>query len=218
MRVFGPGTGQYAVPDGVVALDVVAQGGGGGGAGAHVPNVSVLAGAGGGGAGGHVKARITGSALQQSYTYTVGAGGAGGLSLPAAGETRSGEDGGDTQFGSGVAAVFASGGMGAPERIANGGYRHYLPGEGGSASGGDLAIAGQPGSSGTTYGSLNVITGSQAGGSTLLGGGGVPRPGNGLDATGYGAGGAGAGMTPKVVLAASGGAGSDGVLLLTEYY
>lgn len=87
----------------------------------------------------------------------------------------------------------------------------------GSATGGDINITGQIGGGAITNASAGNLSG--AGGSTLLGLGGLGKGGvseDGNDATGYGAGGGG-GET-EGANDVSGGDGSSGVIILTEHF
>lgn len=217
--VITSGSGTYTVPDKVRALQVLAQGGGGGGAGAETPTVDVLAGAGGGGGGASVDRLIEASELVATYSYAVGAAGAGGAATvgdPTG--ARDGESGGDTSFTGGAVSVLAGGGFGAPEKDARAGHSEYAGGAGGLASGGDLNLPGGAGGGGLTAMVDYFMLGTGFGGSSQLGNGGVFNNGNGRAGSGYGSGGAGAGMIPRFVLNRSGGAGAAGCLMITEYY
>ena len=217
MRVFGPGTGTYTVPDGVRAVIFQLQGAGGGGAGAAVTTVGKLAMGGGGGAGAFVQHCVNASELAVSYDYAVGTGGVGGPSEPATG-ARSGARGGDTTLLGGDLALAAKGGGGAPELRESGGLRYFLGGAGGAASGGGVNIDGQPGGAGAVYGSVDVVLGFGTGGGSRLGAGGPSGYGDGKPGNGWGGGGAGAGMMPRIIRTAAGGPGADGALVVTEFY
>lgn len=207
--VYTSGTAQtHNFQSGIACAIVEAiAGGGGGGSGNDVGN-----GGGGGAAGGYFSKRLT-SALT-SLTYTVGAGGAGG----AAGQNH-GVAGGDT--------VIVHDGT---TYTAKGGNRGTFTGDGGAGvegSGGDIASPGAPGGygmqssfyyDGETW--VHQRT-SGAGGSSMFGGGGRGRISetsriNGAAATGYGAGGAG-GLPQPGGYTASGGNGSGGLVIITEF-
>lgn len=213
------GTGTYTVPAGVKSIAVTVVGGGGGGAGAETQSGTVFVGAGGGGAGGVVSKVIPTDQLASSYTYTVGIGGAGGAA--ASGDpigSRDGSDGGESRFEGGALALVAGGGNGAAEDTAANGASEFLGGAGGAALGGDINISGQAGGGGLTRSGVYYQIGSGEGASGPFGTGGAYRNGNGIAATGHGAGGSGCLMIPGLTLNRSGGAGSDGIIIVDEFY
>jgi hypothetical protein len=146
---------------------------------------------GGGGAGAYAKKTIAAASLGVTETITVGAANAGA---------------GNTSFG---AHVTCGNGANASSATA---------GTGGTATGGDININGQTG------GSSNWVSG--AGGSSILGMGG-PTVGlstssaganNGLAGSGYGAGGGGGTSATDNNPTGSGGSGTQGIVIVTEYY
>lgn len=211
------GAGQFDVPDGAIGLQVSACGGGG--AGAENPNTNVLAGAGGGGGAGFVQAFIPAASLSQTYQYTIGEAGQGGLAAP--GDpvgARDGENGGSTVFsGSGI-QISAGGGAGAPEKEARAGHNEYVGGGGGHARGGDVNISGGTGGGGLTVMTEYFMLGHGHGGGSHWGHGGSFVNGNGQAGVGYGGGGSGACMIPRFVLNRSGGAGAQGLLIIDAYF
>lgn len=146
---------------------------------------------GGGGAGAYSKKTIAAASLGATETVTVGAASVGS---------------GNTSFG---AHVTCGNGTNASGSTA---------GLGGTASGGDVNINGQNG------GSSNWISG--AGGDSILGMGG-PTVGtstssgsmnNGIAGSGYGAGGSGGTSATDGNPASTGGAGTEGIVIVTEHY
>ena len=213
------GAGTYAVPSGVKALKVTCVGAGAGGAGAETTSTAHFVGAGGGGGGGTVIKWIDIDTLAASYSYVVGAGGAGGsASAGSAVGSRDGGDGGDTTFSGGAVSLTASGGVGAPEDTPSTAANEFVGGSGGTSSGGDTHISGSPGSGGMTHGSTFYQIGLGYGGASLMGVGGTFKNGTGNPGSGFGAGGAGCGMLPGYLLNRAGGAGSDGILIVEEFY
>ena len=82
-----------------------------------------------------------------------------------------------------------------------------VPGLSKTSSGGDINVNGSAGGGGAYQ-----LGGTGA--STLFGAGGAGASGSvGLDATGYGAGGGGGSNTPN-----TGGLGTQGIIVITEYY
>lgn len=218
------GSGTYTVPDGVVALHVEVQGAGGGGAGATTTSTAKVACAGGGGGGGYVSVRLSGDALSPSYTYAVGAGGAGGALAPDGSGNRDGGHGGESRFVGGPTSLRGTGGSGARETPESSSFLAYGGGSGGAASSagtgesGATRLRGQNGQGGLIDGRRAFFTGNGQGGSAHLGAGGAYTNGNGSAGSGYGGGGAGAGMVPGMVLDRKGGAGAEGIIRVTEFY
>jgi len=90
------------------------------------------------------------------------------------------------------------------------------PGTGGSASGGDVNIAGNSGAYGKS-GAGEEICGSGASSPLGIGGGGRGSSGAGVSASGYGAGGGGA-LNTGSSNSFSGGSSSPGIIIVKEYY
>lgn len=147
-QIFNSGSGTFTVPCGVTSITVQVWGGGGGGASDGTNNATA---GGAGGSGGYVSRTIA-VTPGNTFTYTVGAGGA------------AASAGANSTFvnGTGPATNMIAGGGGAGIAEAGGG------GAGGSASGGATNTSGTAGanSSGTTGGTggTNVAAGSGAGG------------------------------------------------------
>jgi hypothetical protein len=193
MAVFAS-SGTWAVPSGVTRVHVRAWGAGGGGASG---GCNTGYGGGGGGAGGYSEGFV--DVTGPSVAVTVGTGGPGGGAVNCA----SGQNGGQTSFGT---LVVANGGTGSPT---NGGA-------GGGASGtGSLVLPGGAGEAceGVPVGS-NYLGGD--GGDAPLGGGGGRA--NSFTGTGYGGvqpGGGGAGGMRVGTGYYAGGAGANGLLIVT---
>lgn len=182
-------TGTYTPTAGMVycIAEVV-----GGGAGGQSVASDTADGAGGGGAGGYARKLLTAADIGASKAVTIGAGGA------------ANSAGGTTSLG---AIMSATGG-------AAGGADELLGTLGGLGSGGDVNGRGMRGMDG--FMPLSSEYGGDGGSSPFgAGGTGSGADANGAAATGYGSGGAGAyagGTTNR-----TGGAGSAGVVVVTEF-
>ena len=194
---------------GLRAIRVRLVGGGGGGGGCAAAAAGESAAAPSGGGGGYAEAFITDIAgLSASVTVTRGAGGAGGAAGLNAGST-----GGASLFGS-----LNGGGGGGAGTAGSFASIVYAPGaSGGSATGGDLNIAGSAGGSGQRTGGSGIVYG---GGASLLGARNVDQRANsvGESAAGiagrlYGGGGNG-GVAVNGGAAQAGGAGGDGIVIV----
>ena len=210
IQIYDSGTAEtYTVPAGINSILVEAWGGGGGGGGAAGAAASVGAGCGGSG-GGYVRKWI--SSPSESYEYTVGAGGSGG----AAGN-NAGTDGEATTFG--VAFLQASGGRGgagSPAIANNTSAVIGLSPLGGAASGGDLNLRGEYGSSALITGTFYCISGRGGAGAN----GGVGGRSNASDANGFNGespGGAGSGAGAASGVDRSGGNGGNGKIVIWEF-
>jgi len=196
----------YTTKPGCRALFVECWGAGAGGAGGA--NAASNASVGSGGGSGSYCSKLY-SPPAATYTYTVGAKGAGGTS------GANGAVGNSTTWG----ALTAPGGLGGVFQATQVSLLDTVGGVGGAiATGGDVNGAGAPG--GNSKRSNGTIAVSGFGGSTSLGGGGGARSAQnaGLDAianTGSGGGGAatinGGGVT-------NGGNGADGLIRVTEFF
>lgn len=212
------GSGTYTPPAGCIGLVVTAIGGGGGGSGAEITSSSVYAGTGGGGAGAMVIKYI--SQPSGNYSYSVGVGGAGGSAASgAAVGSRNGGAGTATTFSGTSVSISSGAGEGAVERTPVSGATEFNGGEGGLATGGDLNIDGARGFGGVTTGPSGPQVGAGFGANTPYGVGGAVRNGDGLPGSGYGSGGAGAGMIPGYSgsLNRAGGSGANGLLIIEEF-
>lgn len=214
------GSGTYTTPVGATLLKVTLVGGGGGGGAVPATTGADSSAAAGGGGGGGVIAWIASPAA--TYSYGVGALGAGRAVF---GAPYKGADGGNSTFSS----YTATGGIGGSS-CGNGGATFVFgdpAGAGGSGTGGDLNVGGNGGFNGIAPGGTGAYFAGGNGGSSAfgLGGGGV-GPGehslsnNGGAATGYGGGGAGAGSSGTSPLpgAGAGGDATAGVIIIEEFY
>lgn len=208
-QVLTSGTGAtYTPTSGTTKILVELCGGGGGGGGAANTAANAAA-AGGGGGGGY--ARKFYSSIGSSYTYTVGTGGAGG----AAGNNN-GTQGVDTTFDNGGTIITAKRGSGGTGSAAGVVPAVVAGGSGGTVStNGDVNGAGMSGLPGRVWN--GTVAESGQGGSGPFGGGGAAciTERNGIAGAGKGAGGSGGcsyGTNAK-----SGGAGSDGIIIVWEF-
>ena len=194
-------------------IEGVAGGGGGGGAyGQPSPNVSAGT---GGGSGAYFRKLYTAAQIGASAACVIGAAGTGG----AAGQNN-GTAGGNTTFtpaGSGAVLSAAGGGGGAFGVTATTPDRGGFLASTGNATGGDLNIAGRPGSWPLLFGGSAAYTAISGNGGNSVwapGGQSAQENANGNIATGYGAGGGGgAALTGST----SGGNGYQGLIIITEY-
>jgi hypothetical protein len=206
--------------------EVEIQGGGGAGGGTSTGSAAGVASAGSGaGGGGYTKRAFALTAAIRAATkaIVIGAGGVGGPS--------SGLAGGNSTYSDGTNSMTAQGGTGGSQGAFATQIIIRVGGAAGGSSGGDVNLAGQPGSQGTSYGgtpngapTVSAAAGGN-GGASVLGSAGVgPSQNTTNAATGTnggggsrGAGGAGAQATNAVSSALNGGSGGDGMAIITEY-
>ena len=208
------GTGAtYTTPTGVRALKVTALGGGGGGGGQDGQGAGTYT-IGGPGRGGNAVSMFIPTA-SASYTYTIGAGGAGGAAGNNAGAT-----GGNTTFGDGTLLITAGGGgpgngaLGSSNQSGlNTASTTSTVANGNSSV---IYITGTPGVWGRAV-SASLTAWSCSGMSPLFGGGVPTQAGAGVNATIYGEGG-GAGYNGGVTTNYAGGNGYQGIIIVEEYY
>jgi hypothetical protein len=176
--------------------------GGGGGGGGVAGSASYYFGSGGGGSGGYSRAFKTAAQVGASQSVTIGAGGSGGTG------NANGSAGGTSSVGS---LCIANGGSGGQPQ-------NFPGGAGGTAGTGDIVAAGAPGGGGTFSTVGQVISG--VGGSSHFGGGAVGGTGasplNGVSGNNYGSGGGGA-YSPQFAANYTGGNGSAGIVIITEF-
>jgi len=197
--------GTYTPTSGMKYCIIECWGSGGGGGALANTAAAQSVNVGGGGAGGYSRTVATAATIGASQTVTIGAAGTGG----AAGANPGG-NGNATSVGS---ICIANGGSGG------GGIATFLGGAGGTAGTGDLTATGATGQSGTLSNVMTTIQCSGGGGaSSSVGGGGVGliNQGTGSAATGFAAGGGG-GCSVNAGGAAGGGAGTAGLVFITEY-
>jgi len=183
------GSSTYTTPAGCTSIYVECVGGGGGGDGLGSGSLSQRAN--GGGAGAYAAKYITVTAIT-GYSYTVGAGGAGGAT-----GNNSGANGSSTTITVSATTVTAGGGFSTAGSASS---------EGGTATGGDINIVGNAGG--------NKPLGY--GGASFFGG--APRTTEGGDGTAgtSGSGGSGGGNAASGTTRA-GGAGGTGLIRIWEY-
>lgn len=200
-NVYSTGT-TWVKPNRLNYIIVEVQGGGGGG-GASSGNGT---GAGGGGGGGYGKKLIPASSLATGIGVIVGGGVAGSTS------------GSNASFG-----TFVSASGGALGTDVSGPSAGGAGGNGGSASGGDVTIAGGVGGWGIGSTVAGVYSLGGPGGGSQLGRGGqmvaIPDGGTGITGNpGANYGGGGAGGARDATSGGTGGTGAQGLVIVTEYY
>lgn len=207
----GVSSSSYTTPTGCRFIKVTITGAGGGGGGAATAAAS--AGAGSGGGGGGTVVRYFSPTPGQVFTYSIGAGGAGGTA-----GNNPGILGGNTWFSfttNSTTGVGGSPGAGSPAGT--------LGFTGGGGAGGttlgvlDYAIVGGYGLPGIFLAATQALSGG--GGFSSYGSGGAPIEGSGtgLIGAGIGAGGSG-GAQINNAAAQGGGPGKDGGILVEEFY
>lgn len=203
--------GTYTPTAGMAYVEIECVGGGGGGGAVAAASGYFLQG-GGGGSGGYSRKIVTAATIGASQAVTVGAGGAGGSAVSPA----NGGAGGDSSVGSLCIGKGGSGGSLASSSSVP------LGGAGGIAGTGDIAAAGAPGGAGmyTGVGFVTVALCGVGGSSHFGGGGNSPSisGGNGPAGSNYGGGGAGGYEASGGAANRSGGNGSNGVVIITEYF
>lgn len=197
-------SGTWNKPSGCKAVKVTVVGGGGGAGGT---SNSTYGGAGGGGAGGFGIAFIDVTAVS-SQTVTVGSGGSGGSTAP-----TDGSSGGSSSFGSYCTATGGGGGAKAAGNVTTAG------GSAGTCSGADITIPVNSGGNG--MGASYSRKGGR-GADNVFGFGGYFGDGMtetpSTSASGYGAGGGGPGDDSTSAEAQNGGNGSQGIVIVEEFY
>lgn len=181
---------------------------GGGGAGGGATGGTSACGVGGGGGGGGYLEKIV-TSISGTYSYTVGAAGAGG--------TGTGGNGGDTTFVNGGTTYTAGKGSGGVTLASGTSTTTTAGGAAGTSTNGDLNVSGQTGQRGYRLSGTSGSAGT--GGSTRWGQGGLAQfPfASASDApAGYGAGGGGSlSFTSTNV---GGTSGTQGIIIVDEYY
>lgn len=207
------GTFTYTPTDGMIEAIIECVGGGGGGGGAASTGAGTMSAASGGSGGGYSRKVVSLATIGASQTITVGDGGAGG----AAGNNN-GIDGETTSIGSIISATGGGGGQGGSASATS--ANMAIPTNPGIGSSGDINISGGIGDIGyvTNNAGVGYPMGGYGGGSFY--GTGAPKAGNdtGNGAFGYGAGGGGASCTINNVTGFEGAPGTNGVVVITEYF
>ena len=188
--------------------------GGGGGGGGGTGTASNSKNAAGGGSGSYSKTIASAAAIGASQIVTIGAGGSGGTATSDA----PGQAGGGTSVGTLCIANGGGGGGGIGTS-----FLAFPGGTAGAAGTGDIAIPGTAGGvgGGASNSASNYFTSSGAGANSIWGSGGRSVVGvsgavNGNAGTGYGSGGSGCSIHNSTA-AATGGAGSPGMVVITEF-
>lgn len=198
-------SGTYTPHAKMVYAEIECVGGGGAGGGSANSGAGTGGGAGGGGAGGLSKKIVSRSDIGASKPVVVGAGGA-----PGAVGSNPGGNGAPSSVDT---LCVANGGLGAPAGFGTAG------GAGAGAGTGDVVAPGTRGGSGPLQTILTVSAVCGLGADSVYGGSPGLKMGqanqNGDAATGYGAGGNG-GLTWNAGGAVRGGAGSPGIVVITE--
>lgn len=203
----------YIKPVGLRAIEIEVVGGGGGGSGAQTTNAAQVSMGSGGGAGGYCKKFIRSQDFASSESIVVGLGGAGGVGV-------AGTDGNPSSFGS---ICTAGGGQRGFRLTGIEPTDSIIGGDGGSALGGDINIPGSPGGF-AFYTDTKGNTGE--GGDSFLSKSAkyviflvnAPIGSNGVNGSGFGAGGSGAANGKNNGTNRTGGNGSDGIVIIKEYF
>ena len=207
-----PGTSTFNVNSKTLFALIEVYGAGGGSGASYSSGSAGGSGGSGGGAGGYSRKLVTKATLGNSFSYTVGAGGAGGIINGANGTA------GGTSITPFCQATGGAGGWSAP--YASTVTLILFPSDGGEGSGGDVNIKGGSGASGIAIGSANYACGG-AGGSIgpFAGGAAVPvgNPGNALPPPSGFVGGASGGASQTPNQGRGGTTGGNGVIYITEF-
>lgn len=207
-------SGTYTPSTGILYAVIEGVGAGGGGGGAVGIAAGVMTGAGGGG-GGYARTVSTAASIGASKTVTIGAAGTGATS-----GANSGGAGGDTSVGTLMIAKGGSGGS-----YSSSGVQSGVGGLGGVSGTGDVTYPGAPGLHGFySPSSGTMIAPGGSGGNSYFGAGagnvGTAQGGavatTGATASVYGGGGSG-GCSYNTVSNSAGGAGSAGIVFITEF-
>jgi len=206
-RFLTPGTFTYTPTTGLQFAVIECLGSGGGGGNDSNGATSTASIGSGGSSGGYSRDIEPAANLLPNQTVVVGAGGG----SQAVGNASS-------------LGVFCQANGGPAGNGASGGTIANAPAAAGAGTGNLIAVSGNPGFPGLLITSpTNVYMGAGQGASSHFGGGasaanvGNGGFGNGLNATGFGSGGSGAWGYYGVTATSSGGAGSGGAVIVTEY-
>lgn len=229
-KVVFTASGTYTPSADLVYAVLECVGGGGGGSSGGAPSFPLpvtpwIIGS-GGGSGGYSKITLQAASIVGDQVITIGAGGAGGAQ-PANSTPLAGVNGGVTSIGS---LLTANGGNGATVYIDTGSrFIMTIPGAGATLTTGDLVIPGANGNPGTNIPvnlTAGLVTTSGNGGSSVFGGGGLGVvsahnsviTGNaGLVNSGSGGSGGSFPVQTLAPFGTAGGAGADGIVIITEY-
>lgn len=206
----------YTPTTGMVFAEVELLGPGGGAGGAGASNGGLASVGGGGSAGGYCKKLYTAALIGANAAVVIGTGGAGGV----AGLPGSNGSAASTFTPAGAGAVLtANVGLGGGNVAGVTALQLVRGQDGGTATGGDINVQGDPGYAGTILGVAadNQVVGGQ-GASSIYGGGGSALPASqaGANGGGFGSGGSGA-AGRNTASTFNGGNGTNGVCIITEY-
>lgn len=204
-------SGTYTPTSGMKYCVIECLGGGGGGGGAAITAANEFATGGGGGGGGYARVAASAATIGASKTVTIGSGGAGGTGA------AQGSTGGTTSLGTLCVATGGTGGSFVSP--INSALSTCIGGNGGIGTTGSVMAAGGCGAAG--FGS-SVTQGTigGAGGSSVYGGGGQATGSAntpGIIGQNYGGGGSGASAVNNNGSNRTGGAGTSGLVIVTEY-
>lgn len=199
-------TGNYVPTAGMEYCQIECLGGGGGGGGADLTVVGQYSGGAGGGAGEYARGVFSAAIIGALQAVTIGTAGA-------ANSGAAGGNGGNTSVGALISANGGTGGAKAPAAAAFN-IIGTLGGTGGA--GGSFRTPGNPGIGAHGNPGIGILI-PGIGGSSQYGAGGLTGIGGaGAAGLGYGSGGGGASQVPGGG-AVAGGAGTKGVVIITEY-
>lgn len=203
-------TGTYTPTSGMLYCIIQCLGGGGAGGGAAATGAGTTSPGGGGGGGEYAQGVFSAATIGASQSVTIGAAGTG-----SSGTT--GGSGGTTSVGSTL--ISCGGGSGGLTAAASGNYAPAAGGVGGTGgTGGSFRVNGNSGSYGQACNSPGIVTSGQ-GANSQFGTGGpssLTSDATGNTAAVYGAGGGGA-VNYTSASARAGGAGSKGLVVVTEF-
>lgn len=198
-------TGTYTPTSGMLYCQIQASGGGGAGGGGPAASATYSTG-GGGGSGEYAVGVFSAATIGASQSVTIGAAGTGNSGT-------TGGNGGNTSVG---ALISANGGSGGPVGAA-GAASQAAGGAGGTGgSGGSYRVNGSYGGSTIAIVASGINIGGNGASSPFGSGALYTFNANGAGATGNGAGGGGCGDGGGNV-ARTGGAGTKGAVIITEY-
>lgn len=201
-------SGTYTPTAGMKYCIVEVKGGGGGGGGSAACGATEVSIGGGGGAGGYARKLVNAATIGVSQVVTIGASGTGGGP-----GTATGGVGGATSVGAIISGNGGSGGMSSAAVASN---FVTIGGTGGNGINGDINVRGDNGGLAWGFNSANLAIYGYGGGG-VYGEQTIQNTGTGVSsANNYGGGGSGS-STSNSGPALTGGNGSTGVVIITEY-
>lgn len=201
--------GTYTPTTGMLYCIIEIQAPGGGGGGSAATTAGQLAYGSGGGGGEYARGVFSAATVGASQTVTCPAGGAGGTA-----GANNGTAGATASVGVLITAVGGSAGLGMAATATTGGS---VGGNGGSGgTGGSFRLRGGYGTTSAVSFGVITIVGNGGTSSFSQGAQALTTTGTGTTGTGYGGGGGG-GQSFVSAAAQAGGAGSSGIVVITEY-